>query len=374
MPRALAYEPRNALNGICPYFTMFPLEYPLRVLKNHRRERPVVMDPFCGRGTSLFAARSLGLESCGIDSSPIAVAIARAKLCSVDVEEALRLAQTFIDDDVAEDVPDTEFFRALYTPAVLRRLCAIRTGLLYAQKETDTTVLLRAAMLGCLHGPLGRTSEGQAYFSNQMPRTFASKPDYSVRYWRSRGLEAPEVDIVAVLRRKLSRIQKTSLPEAGTFTNVTLGDSRLPESIPAGRNDFSLVITSPPYYGMQSYIEDQWLRNWFLGGPDRVEYHLYPQLQHTGKAVFAESLGRVWLNMHQTQAEHLHMYVRFGIIPSAKADPKSLIRESLESSGVSWRVISTRPAATASSGRRQADHMQAASTAATEFDFHICRT
>jgi len=373
MPRALAYDPRNALNGICPYFTMFPLEYPLRVLKNHRRECPVVMDPFCGRGTTLFAARTLGLESCGIDSSPIAVAIARAKLCRIDVEGTLQLAKTLIEHDIVSDIPDTEFFRELYTQSVLRKLCAIRTGLLNAQYDFDSIVLLRASMLGCLHGPLSKTPEAQAYFSNQMPRTFASKPDYSVRYWRTKGLKAPEVDIMAVLRRKLSRIQKALLPAAGTFTNVTLGDSRLPESIPADRNDFSLVITSPPYYGMKSYVEDQWLRNWFLGGPDKVEYRLCPQLQHTSKAVFAESLGRVWRNMYQTQADHLHMYVRFGIIPSVKADPRSLIRESLESSGVPWRVVSIRQAATASSGKRQADHMQARSAAATEFDFHICR-
>jgi DNA modification methylase len=83
MSRKLAYEPRYALNAICPYFTMFPLEYPLRVLKKHRVDMPVVMDPFCGRGTTLFAARTLGLASRGIDSSPVAVAIARAKLVAV---------------------------------------------------------------------------------------------------------------------------------------------------------------------------------------------------------------------------------------------------------------------------------------------------
>ena len=28
--RLMSYEPRYALNAICPYFTMFPLEYPMR--------------------------------------------------------------------------------------------------------------------------------------------------------------------------------------------------------------------------------------------------------------------------------------------------------------------------------------------------------
>lgn len=373
MPRILAYDPRNALNAICPYFTMFPLEYPLRALKHFRRHGPIVMDPFCGRGTTLFAARKLGLVARGVDTSPVAVAIAQAKLCKVDVDSTVQLAQDLIEGGRPGAIPDTEFFHAAFTPAVLRKLCAIRQGLLEIEQDTDSSVLLRAAMLGCLHGPTSKNPDAQSYFSNQMPRTFAAKPDYSIRYWQRKGCIPRDLDILAVLRRKLARLQNSHIPERGTFGDVWLGDSRDADCIPEASRDFSIVVTSPPYYGMRTYVEDQWLRNWFLGGPDNVVYGKTTQLEHTGKAVFAESLGAVWRNMAQTHADQLHMYIRFGIIPSVKADPKALIRESLESSGIQWRVISTRPASTASSGKRQADHMLSRSTAATEYDFHVCR-
>jgi len=373
MPRTLAYDPRNALNAICPYFTMFPLEYPLRVLKSHRREQPVVMDPFCGRGTTLFAARTLGLVSRGIDSSPVAVAIARAKLCTVNVEATVQLAQSFIEADRPGAIPDSEFFRSAFSPSVLRKICALRQGLLDTEEDTDATVLLRATMLGCLHGPTSKNPEAQSYLSNQMPRTFAAKPDYSVRYWNSKGFTAPEVDILAVLRRKFARLKRSCPPNGSSFADVWLGDSRCADSFPVTGQDFSVVVTSPPYYGMRTYVEDQWLRNWFLGGPDHVVYGTSTQLEHAGKVAFAESLGAVWRNMARTQADRLQMYIRFGIIPSAKADPKTLIRDSIESSGVSWRIVSMRQAATASSGKRQADHMLSGSTAATEYDFHIYR-
>ncbi|WP_338066098.1 DNA methyltransferase, partial [Hydrogenibacillus schlegelii] len=39
---------------------MFPLDFPLSHLKEARRE-DWVLDPFCGRGTTLYAARLLGL-------------------------------------------------------------------------------------------------------------------------------------------------------------------------------------------------------------------------------------------------------------------------------------------------------------------------
>ena len=373
MPRSIAYERDNALNAICPYFTMFPLEYPLGVLKQYRKANPVVMDPFCGRGTTLFAARKLGLAVRGIDSSPIAVAIARAKLAVVDTVNVLELAKRYMEEHARVAVPDNCFFRAAFHPSVLVNVCAIREGLLRVRRETDTTVILRAAMLGCLHGPTGKTPERRSYFSNQMPRTFSSKPDYSVRYWMEKQLVAPEVDVIKVLERKLRRLDSPQLLQTGVLTDARRGDSRVAASLPPAFRDFSVVVTSPPYYGMRTYVEDQWLRNWFLGGADHVIYGKSTQLQHAGFESFAVSLGKVWKNMARTTAEDLDMHIRFGIIPSAKVDAKALVRASLEDSGVQWAEVSVRSAKTAASGKRQADHMAAGSAAAIEYDFHVKR-
>jgi len=331
------------------------------------------MDPFCGRGTTLFAARQLGLVSRGIDSSPVAVAIARAKLCKIDVSATLDLAQHYIKNDEAEDLPDTEFFKHAFSPTVLQQICAIRSALLRTRRDNDSTALLRAVMLGCLHGPRSKSIDNQAYLSNQMPRTFCAKPDYSVRYWRANELTPPDIDIISILRRKLSLLRHSRLHNNVSLADARLGDSRLAQSLPKHNRDFSIVITSPPYYGMKTYVEDQWLRNWFLGGASYVQLNKNAQLTHSSQNVFAESLGSVWKNMGRTHANDLHMYIRFGVIPSKKVNPKKMIRDSLDASGISWRIVSTRPAATASSGRRQADHMSIKSAAATEFDFHVCR-
>jgi len=372
---ALAYNKENALNAICPYFTMFPLEYPNRVLKKHLKEKPVVLDPFCGRGTTLFSARRLGFSAWGIDSSPVAVAIAKAKLASCDIDAPLELAAKFISDIAPAALPDTPFFRSAYHQSTLRDICALREGLLGLDDETDASSILRAAALGCLHGPLPKHVENAGYFSNQMPRTYASKPDYAVRFWKERNLKAPKVDVLRVLRRKIERLVGLDQASPCSISQVLHGDAQSEELFRSLGTAPSIVITSPPYYGMRTYVQDQWLRNWFLGGPDSIDYSAGPQLDHGGQQVFATSLGKVWKNIASSaeSSESLHMYVRFGIIPSALVDAKKLFRASLEESGVDWRLVSTRSAKSADVGKRQADQMKAESAAAVEFDFHVER-
>lgn len=338
----------------------------MRILKRHRTDSPVVVDPFCGRGTTIYAARKSGLRSYGFDTSPIAVAIAKAKLASAKVDDILELAARYVESD-AKNVPDTPFFKKAYTPSTLKQLCSIRESLMRVRVETNETALLRAAVLGCLHGPKAKNSAQSGYFSNQMPRTFASKPDYSVRFWNERDLSAPRVSVLNVIRRKLERITDLATPSVGSFHRIKCEDARLaaPYRNLGGR---LVVVTSPPYYGMRTYVQDQWLRNWFLGGPPEVDYDTEIQLSHSGHDDFIRDLAKVWTNL-KNRADGIDLYVRLGTIPSAKSDAKELFRSSLEESG-GWRLVYTQPAKTASEGKRQADQMQNDSDAEDEFDFH----
>lgn len=371
MSGLLSYDPKHALNAICPYYTMFPLEYPFRILRRHRKNKPVVFDPFCGRGTTIYAARYLGLESWGIDTSPIAVAIAKAKLAVSSVDEVLDLA-TSLSNRTPKHVPETHFFLKAYRKKTLTQICAVREGLLALKQETDASILLRAAMMGCLHGPRSKTIGGAGYFSNQMPRTFSTKPDYSVKFWKREGVIAPRVNILNVLRRKLARINSSEKRTEGLAGHVMCADARTVSLRRKIQKNTSLVITSPPYYGMRTYVEDQWLRMWLLGGPEGVEYGNAEQLNHGGHETFIDELATVWERIAQSEADSVDLYIRFGSVPSAQSDPRTIIKSSLEQSG-DWDLLSVRNASNAEEGRRQAKQMGRSSNAAIEYDFHAIR-
>lgn len=370
MKSALAYNKNYAFNAICPYYTMFPLEYPWGIIKKYRKSAPVILDPFCGRGTTIYAARKLGFKAFGLDTSPIAAAIAQAKLASANLADVMDLADKLIAAKPS-DIPSTPFFRKAFSKSTLLELCSLREGLLRAQPSSESAIL-RAAALGCLHGPLPTANGTPSYFSNQMPRTFASKPDYSVRFWDERGILAPQASVLDVLHKKLVRIRDLDSPSSGELTNVMCTDARNASSY-RNIDKVSLAITSPPYYGMRTYVEDQWLRNWFIGGDAEPDYGNDQQLRHTGQGVFVTELARVWRNVHCASEEGAHLYIRFGAIPSAKSDPRALLKSSLEEAG-GWNLVSVRGAKTACAGKRQAVQMGQKSDPVSEFDFHAIRT
>jgi len=343
------FTEHTTLNGICPYFTMFPLQFPLRILQRHAKPGDTVLDPFCGRGPTNFAARLVGLGSLGVDSSPVATAITEAKLSRVCATDILSEARKILMHTEAAEIPGGEFWERAYHPDVLIELCRLRTALLESC-SSDARIALRGIVLGALHGPLQKTV--RSYFSNQSPRTYAPKPAYATTYWRERSMLPPRVEALDVIGRRARRYYR-SLPDG--HGEVRLGDSRVRRVLaPHNENTrFSWVITSPPYYGMRTYIPDQWLRNWFLGGPPRVDYTNENQIVHSSPEQFTWDLCRVWENAARTCVPYAKMVIRFGGIADRRVDCLALAKTSLRKSP--WRLVSVCGAGTAHKGKRQAD-------------------
>lgn len=343
----------------------------MKIIKKHRKLGKIVFDPFCGRGTTIYAARKLGTPSFGFDTSPIAAAVAQAKLAKSTVDEVLALGEKLIGR-TPKEIPETSFFKQAFSERALYQICSLREGLIANKALCDTTAILRAVALGCLHGPMIKSSATPSYFSNQMPRTFASKPDYSVRFWDNRNLLPPDLSIIDVIKKKLSRISDLNTDPHGNPKDVKCADSRWISNfsdIPKP----GLIITSPPYYGMRTYVQDQWLRMWFLGGPEKIEYENEKQVCHSSQDEFTSDLAKVWKNIHQSSDDDAHLYVRFGAIPSVKCNAKRLLIESLNEAG-GWSIVSVRNAKTSNAGKRQADQMGGKKSAPQEeFDFHAVR-
>jgi len=248
-------------------------------------------------------------------------------------------------------IPQGEFWELAYHPDTLKQICIIREYLLDKRPLDRIDIALRALLLGILHGPL--TQEQSSYLSNQMPRTFSCKPDYSIRYWRKYSLLPPAQDVTTVLYRKACYTFNTQIPKT-VQGKVVLADSRSVRSL--SHRKFDWVITSPPYLGMATYEQDQWLRNWFLGGLEKVDYSGKNQLKHGSATSFVQDLSTVWSNTAEKCRPGSVLISRFGALPSrSEKTPAALFKESLQFADCGWKIQTIRTAGRPIDGKRQAN-------------------
>jgi hypothetical protein len=123
---------------------------------------------------------------------------------------------------------------------------------------------------------------------------------------------------------------------------------------------------------MRTYFLDQWMRLWFLGGPDHVEYrHPDGQLKHSGAPAFALEMGRVWRNMAALATPDARFVIQYGGIHNRAAEPMDVLKQSLV--GSSWKIVTVRAAPDSEGWRRQARQFGAEpKKAITEHDIY-CR-
>ncbi len=85
--RAASKDDKESLHGLHPWAAKFTPQLPREVIQAHTNERHVVLDPFCGSGTTLLEAARLGRKSIGVDSNPIATLVSRAKTTALTTQE-----------------------------------------------------------------------------------------------------------------------------------------------------------------------------------------------------------------------------------------------------------------------------------------------
>ena len=369
--RKLSREPKYKLNAVCPYYTMFPLEFPINTLRTCNKDT-VVLDVFCGRGTTNYAAEVHGLLSYGIDASPVAVKIAKAKLSNTTVEEVMELFDLCLENSFPEDIPEGEFWERAYHEETLRQICTIREALMSIE-ESSASSMLYALMMGCLHGPKTKSKKNASYFSNQMPRTFGAKPDYAVKFWKKKRLKPWKLDIRKIIKKKAELVLKYQNITSTCSRNIFNEDSTQVEYRKLFNEKINLVITSPPYYGMNTYIEDQWIRNWFVGGDSYVNYKKNQTIKSFSVENFTNSLTKTWDRVAAIAADDFKMIIRFGSLGSRKCDHVEVLQNSLSDSSEDWKIYYRKSVGTSKNGRRQANLMGKVSESSPieETDFFI---
>jgi DNA modification methylase len=257
----LPFSKRNwghSLHSLCSFPGKLKPAIAHHLVKTFVPQYGRVLDPFAGVGTIPFEAALNGRFAYGFEISPAALAVARAKVQSMNNEhcnEVLHKLAMFLSTNSPskKDVEDARTFgfngkvAEYFHPNTLNEILLARRFFQVFPPEKPEENLVLACMLHILHG-----NRPYALSRRSHPIT-PYKPSGRFEY-RS---------LVEHLRDKVDSCLRETLPANFLPGQIFLQDATAwwPREIDA----LDAIITSPPFFDSTRFYLANWLRLWFAG-------------------------------------------------------------------------------------------------------------
>lgn len=247
----------HSLHKICSRICSFPSSLPMRFIEEFSQPGDLILDNFSGKGSVPLEACLNGRIGVGNDISPEAYVLTHAKVRPIDLRhvhkflaELKREINKIKKIDIENNLDRNA--RIFYSKKTFDQILKIRKILL--NKKTDVAIFTKALICGILHG------NSKVSLSLRCSHSFSMSPNYVKEYAKKHKLRRPYRDMIECLKIKAEEVLKDGIPKIKG--KVYAKDAR---KLPLEDETVSLIITSPPYFNLNTYAWDNWLRLWFLG-------------------------------------------------------------------------------------------------------------
>lgn len=283
----------------------------------------LILDPFCGKGTTLLEAVLCGRKALASDVAPDAVAVTRAKLSSVKLEEVdqyLDSIERALPDRI--DVPGD--VRVFFHMKTLRSILEIMPALLddaasKSRGRAHVSTFLIGCMLGILHGHASHS------LSLSSSHAYAMAPGYVRKYARAHKLKKPIRHVVQCLKAKSrALLSEGAIPKNSAAVYQCSAERYLFNRRGKLNDQVDLILTSPPYLNAQTYAKDAWLRLWLLGHDYRA---IRRALIETGSQdVYVQRMGPCLAEMLNVLKPRHSAFIVAGDVVVTQGQRKRVVR------------------------------------------------
>lgn len=237
------------------YVEGFSWNFVRKILQSYSKKDFIVLDPFCGSGTSLVECCNLGIRSIGYDVNPFLTFVSDVKTdFSINVKNIISeveiLKSKFQNCNITRDVPT---FDKVNLSAYFANNNAFG-------KDVLPKVLFVKKCLNEIRDTKVRNFFILAFCSIIIVvSNYRRGPDLALKREKLKDFPVFErfLEQISIMIEDLNKIKKSNFAKPKLYT----GDSRFLEKI---ENDsIDLVITSPPYLNGTNYFRNTKLELWF---------------------------------------------------------------------------------------------------------------
>lgn len=235
----------------------FPPSIPTYFINKFTKPGDVVFDPWCGKGTVPFEALRNERIGIGNDVAPEAFVMTHAKVRPISIESLqsylLKIKKMMVKTKPPQQLTelDKKAF-VFYSKKTFDQIRSLREVLLY---ENSTKALFtKGVILGILHG------SSETTLSLRCSHSYSMSPNYVKKYTKQHGLRKPSKNVLECIFNRGKFLLSEPLPKLKGL--ALKNDSR---KIKLESNSVDMILTSPPYFDVQTYAWANWLRLWFLG-------------------------------------------------------------------------------------------------------------
>jgi hypothetical protein len=233
-----------------------------RLVEALSKPRDTVLDPFAGSGTVLVEARRLGRRALGVDSNPLAVALAALKTRGISPEEAEELV--LAARAVAEHAEARRLSRAgptkrypsedreLFDVHVLLELDGLRDGISELGAGTRLAAAEARRMLELVLSALLTKVSKKAADTSEYREPRRLRAGFTITLFVKKTEE---------LSRRMLEYSRL-LPERAPPAAPRVGDAR---DLRIKTASIDLLVSSPPYPGIYDYLHQHTTRLRWLG-------------------------------------------------------------------------------------------------------------
>ena len=247
----------------------FSMELVKKFIKDDRGR---IIDPFCGSGTSLLAAKSLGKDSIGFDVNPLAVFISKVKTTDYiasqrnELEKLVKSILDIKDDDQAKPVPQLKIINKIYNKDILDTLLKIAYKIDEVM-DLELQDFLKLGWISILESVSNVKKEGNGIKYKYVKRTKNGYVKTSQSAWENKTFGTNKVSYVLnILSRKYSEmLSDLALENTNRVSTKVYCDSSLNIKDYIKRENVSTCIFSPPYANAFDYFEIFKVELW-MGG------------------------------------------------------------------------------------------------------------